>query len=113
MKKIFISLALLNGLSLPVCATQAIYTGFCPRPASEQISQVPGKAPIKTVNLLISGMICAACPITLKRTQVDGETAGVSFEIGEARISFNPAKTTITALRKATAEAGYPSPVKK
>jgi mercuric ion binding protein len=70
----------------------------------------------QTVTLSVPGMTCSACPITVKRalTKVDGVTkAAVSFEKLEAVVSFDDAKTSVQKLTKATADAGYPSEVKK
>lgn len=72
-------------------------------------------AATKTVKLSVSGMTCAACPITVKKalTNVAGVSkAAVSFEKSEAVVTFEDTKTNVDALRKATASAGYPSTVK-
>lgn len=70
----------------------------------------------KTVTLSVSGMTCPACPITVKKslTRVEGVTdAKVRFEKSEAVVSFDDEKTSVEALLKATARAGYPSAVKR
>ena len=70
----------------------------------------------KTVALSVSGMTCATCPITVKKslTRVEGVSkAAVSFEKSEALVTFDDGKTNIGALLKATANAGYPSVVKQ
>ncbi len=66
----------------------------------------------KTVTLSVSGMTCAACPITIKKalTEVDGVTkAEVSFDKKEAVVTFDDTKTSVPALIGATTNAGYPS----
>lgn len=76
----------------------------------------PAWAATKTVTLAVPGMTCAACPITVKTAlaKVDGvEKTEVSFEKREAVVSYDDAKTTVAALTKATAGAGYPSTVKR
>ena len=76
----------------------------------------PAWAATKTVTLTVPGMTCAACPITVKTAlaKVDGvEKTEVSFEKREAVVTFDDAKTTVAALTKATAGAGYPSTVKR
>ena len=76
----------------------------------------PAWAATKTVTLAVPGMTCAACPITVKTAlaKVDGvEKTEVSFEKREAVVTYDDAKTTIAALTKATAGAGYPSTVKR
>ena len=68
----------------------------------------------KTVTLSVSGMTCAACPITIKKalTDVDGVTdAEVSFDKKEAVVTFDDTKTSVSALIEATTNAGYPSRV--
>lgn len=70
----------------------------------------------KTVTLTVSNMTCATCPITVKKalTRVNGVTkAAVDFDKKEAVVTFDDAKTSVTALTKATTDAGYPSTVKK
>ena len=69
----------------------------------------------KTVTLVVSKMTCATCPITVKKalTKVEGVSrAVVDFETKEAVVTFDDAKTTVTALTRATTDAGYPSIVK-
>lgn len=76
----------------------------------------PAWAATKTVTLAVPGMTCAACPITVKTalSKVDGvEKTEVSFEKREAVVTFDDAKTTVAALTRATAGAGYPSTVKR
>ena len=76
----------------------------------------PAWAATKTVTLAVPGMTCAACPITVKTAlaKVDGvEKTEVSFEKREAVVSYDDAKTTVAALTKSTAGAGYPSTVKR
>ncbi len=68
----------------------------------------------KTVTLSVSGMTCAACPITIRKalTDVDGVTeAVVSFDKKEAVVTFDDAKTDVSTLIEATTNAGYPSRV--
>lgn len=72
----------------------------------------PGIAAPQTVTLSIPTMDCPVCPITIKKalTQLTGVSqAVVSFERREAQVTFDNARTTIDALTRATAGAGYPS----
>ena len=69
----------------------------------------------QTVTLSVPGMTCAACPITVKQSlnKVNGVSkTEVSFEKKQAVVSFDDTKTSIQALTKATADAGYPSTAK-
>jgi mercuric ion binding protein len=74
----------------------------------------PAWAATQTITLSVTGMTCAACPITIKKAlnKVDGvETIEVNLEKKEALVTFDDAKTTIEALLEATKNAGYPSTV--
>ena len=76
----------------------------------------PAFATPQTVTLAVPGMTCAACPFTVKQSlsKVKGVTkTDVSFEKKQAVVSFDDAKTSVQALTKATADAGYPSTVKQ
>ena len=76
----------------------------------------PVWAATQTVTLSVPGMTCAACPITVKKaiSRVEGVSkAAVSFDKREAVVTFDDARTNAHALTKATANAGYPSAVKR
>jgi periplasmic mercuric ion binding protein len=76
----------------------------------------PAWASPKTVTLNVSGMTCAACPITVKKAleKVGGVSkVDVRYEKKQVLVTFDDAKTNMDALVKATTDAGYPSqPVK-
>jgi mercuric ion binding protein len=70
----------------------------------------------KTVTLNVSGMTCAACPITVKKAleKVGGVSkVDVRFENKQVLVTFDDAKTNTDALVKATTDAGYPSQPEK
>jgi len=72
----------------------------------------PAWAATQEVTLSVSGMTCAACPITIKKAlnKVEGvENIEINLEKKEARVTFDDAKTTVEALVEATTNAGYPS----
>jgi len=74
----------------------------------------PAWAATQTVTLSVTGMKCAACPITIKKAlnKVEGvENIEVNWEKKEALVTFDDAKTTVEALVEATKNAGYPSTV--
>lgn len=76
----------------------------------------PVWAATQSVTLSVPGMTCSACPITVKSAlnKVPGVSkADVTFQKREAVVSFDDTKTSVEALAKATADAGYPSTVKK
>jgi mercuric ion binding protein len=66
----------------------------------------------KTVTLAVSNMTCAACPITVKKAllRVSGVSdVSINLDKQQATIAFDDAKTSISALARATTDAGYPS----
>ncbi len=80
------------------------------------ILAVPAWASPKTVTLNVSGMTCAACPVTVKKAleKVGGvSNVEVRFEKKQVLVSFDDAKTNTDALVKATTDAGYPSQPEK
>ncbi len=79
-------------------------------------SRLASNVTLKTVTLTVDKMTCAACPITVRIAlkKVPGViTAKVSYKTKTAIVTFNPKVTTITALTKATGNAGYPSKLKE
>ncbi len=75
---------------------------------------VPTWAATTTVTLLLPGMTCATCPITVKKAlnKVEGvENIEVTLVKKEAVVTFDDAKTTVEALLETTKNAGYPSTV--
>ena len=78
------------------------------------VLNAPALAASKTVTLSVTGMTCAACPITIKKAlnKVEGvENIEVNLEKKEAMVTFDDAKTMVEALLEATKNAGYPSTV--
>jgi len=76
----------------------------------------PAWASPQTVTLNVSGMTCAACPITVKKAleRVPGVSkVDVGFEKKQVLVTFDDAKTNTDALVKATTNAGYPSQPEK
>jgi periplasmic mercuric ion binding protein len=72
----------------------------------------PAWASPKTVTLNVSGMTCAACPITVRKAleKVWGVSKiDVQYEKKQVVVTFDDAKTNTDALVKATTNAGYPS----
>src|SRR5436305_13111648 len=76
----------------------------------------PAWASPKTVTLNVSGMTCAACPITVKKAleKVPGvSSVDVRFEKKQVLVTFDDTKTNPDALVKATTNVGYPSQPEK
>jgi periplasmic mercuric ion binding protein len=66
----------------------------------------------KTVTLAVKNMDCAACPYTVKSSllAVPGvEKVMVSYADKTAVVTFDDARTAVSALITATTKAGYPS----
>ena len=70
----------------------------------------------QTVVLEVQNMTCEVCPITVKKAldKVPGVAAiKVDFDKKTATVKFDPDRTDIAALIKATTNAGYPSSAHK
>jgi mercuric ion binding protein len=80
------------------------------------VSSTPSWAGEQSVTLSIPTMDCEVCPITVKKAL--GKVVGisrtdVSVPKREVSVTFDDAKTNVSALTAATKNAGYPStPVK-
>ncbi len=71
-----------------------------------------GEAAERSVTLDVPGMYCEMCPVTVSKAlkKVNGvERVKASYETKQAVVTFDDAKTSVEALQKATANAGYPS----
>ena len=70
----------------------------------------------KTVTLTVPGMTCPTCPVTIKKALLKEngvENVAVRYEKKELIVSFDDAKTTTSAIMKATAGVGFPAQVVK
>jgi len=79
--------------------------------AKEQ-AQVVVPASAQQVSLAVSNMTCSSCGPTVRRAlqQVSGVyKATVDLRAHSATVFFDPAKTGVSALVRATTNAGYPS----
>jgi periplasmic mercuric ion binding protein len=68
----------------------------------------------QSVTLELQNMTCAMCKFTIKKALqgVEGlEEASVDYDTKTAKITFNPQKTSVDSLIKATTDAGYPATV--
>lgn len=66
----------------------------------------------RTITLAIKNMDCATCPLTVKAClqAVPGvERAAISYREKTAVVTYDDAKTDVSALIAATTNAGYPS----
>lgn len=72
----------------------------------------PSCAAEKTITLAVENMTCASCPYVVERSleRVPGVArVRVSYEDKTAVVTYDDAKTDISALTSATTKAGYPS----
>ena len=80
------------------------------------LSTTPIKAATQTTTLKVPDMTCPVCPITVKKAlqKVPGVSKiEVNYAQKEVAVTFDNAKTSESALTKATADVGFPSqPVK-
>ncbi len=68
----------------------------------------------QSVVLDVQNMTCAMCPITIRKALqgVDGvQNAKVDFSSKTANVTFDPKKTNIETLIKATTNVGYPATI--
>jgi len=68
----------------------------------------------KSVTINVPGMTCPTCPVTLKKSLLKEQgVSGVTvrYEKKQLVVSYDDAKTTPTAITKATAAVGFPSEI--
>ncbi len=73
-------------------------------------------ASLETATLAVEKMTCGTCPIVVKKapTKVSGvSAASVDFDKKTATVTFDPDKTSVDRLTRATTEAGFPSKLAK
>jgi mercuric ion binding protein len=73
-------------------------------------------APPQTAVLDVQNMTCGLCPVTVKKSleKVAGVSqARIDFANKTATVTFDADKTNVTALVKATTDAGFPSAARK
>jgi len=83
---------------------------FGPAVAAQTAS--PAAAALHVETLAVENMTCALCPITVRAAMaaVDGVRAvAVDLESRTATVTIDPAVTSIEAVARASAEAGYPA----
>ncbi len=70
----------------------------------------------RTVTLDVPNMTCGLCPITVTKAlqQVPGVSAvKVDLDSKTATVAYDPEQAPAAALTRATADAGYPSTVRR
>lgn len=94
----------------------SLFTGFFSIQTIRAESQVQTQTNTQSVTLDMQNMTCAMCKITIKKALqgVDGvQKVNVNYDNKTAAVIFNPKKTNIEALIKATTNTGYPSTVQE
>lgn len=84
--------------------------------AEEAAVQLQKQNSSQSVTLAMQNMTCAMCKITIKKAlqSVNGvEKVSVDGDTKMADVTFDPQKTSIEALIKATTDAGYPATVQQ
>ena len=73
------------------------------------IAKTGFSVPLKSTELQITGMTCAACATRIEKVlnQLDGVEATVNFATEKAHIRYQPALATLTSLTDAVRKAGY------
>ncbi len=73
-------------------------------------AQAPAAAQPKTVRFKVAGMTCGGCVLGTRKalTRLPGVTkADVSYEKGEAVVTYDPAKVTVAQMVAAVKTLGY------
>ena len=94
----------------------SLSAGFFSMQAVYAESTVQTQNSSQTVTLDVQNMTCAMCTFTIKKALqgVEGvQKANVDLESKTANVAFDPQKTSIKALIKATTNAGYPATVRQ
>ncbi len=77
---------------------------------------LPVVAAERTVTLDVTNLSCASCSYIVEQTLTDVPgvaTATVSMKDKTATVTFDDAQTDVTALTRATANAGYPAQLRE
>lgn len=65
---------------------------------------------METTTIAVSGMTCMGCVASVKRV-LDGiagvSGADVTLQPGQARVSYDPARASLQAIKDAISDAGY------
>lgn len=99
-------------LMLSLLATSLLLQTVYAEPAVSVQSQKQNSS--QSVILELQNMTCALCKFTIKKALqgVEGvEDANVDYDTKTANVTFNPQKTSVDSLIKATTDAGYPATV--
>jgi periplasmic mercuric ion binding protein len=89
---------------------------FLPMQAVQAETMAQMQTSSQSVTLDMQNMTCALCKITIKKALkgVEGvQKVNVDFDSKTASVVFNPQKTSIDALIKATTNVGYPATVRQ
>lgn len=65
---------------------------------------------MEKIELEIKGMSCMHCKLAVEKVlmEIEGvESASVDFEEGKAEVTYDPAKASVEAMKKAVVDSGY------
>jgi mercuric ion binding protein len=100
----------MRGIGILLTSLALVAAGPLQGEAAERVTLATQS--LQTVTLDVQNMSCSACPIAVRTAlrRVPGVVdAKVDFESKTAVVTFDPAKTNVEALTRATAEVGFPS----
>ena len=81
-----------------------------PSSGAQAVAEAASKNALKTETFTIEKMTCATCPITVKK--VSGvSSVDVDFQAKTAKVTFDPERTTESAIASASTNAGYPAKI--
>ncbi|NUQ17178.1 MAG: heavy metal transporter [Sphingomonas sp.] len=101
---------LIAGAAVALTGAAAISTAAFAPLLAQPARTAPGR--VQSATFAIANMTCALCPVTVKKAMegVAGvRSVQVDFEAKTATVSFDPSKTTIAAIARASTNAGYPA----
>jgi copper chaperone CopZ len=79
-------------------------------PPTDPTTNEAANASIETVTIQVEGMHCSACeaPIRAALQQTPGvRNVDVSYKRGDARVEFDPKRTSVEQIKRAINSTGY------
>lgn len=86
---------------------------------STNVAAAAEQAQTRTVTLDVENMTCNMCPITMRKALekvpgvIEAEAKYEGDGVGWAKVTFDPDKTDVEALTRATTNVGYPSHIRE
>ena len=110
MKRAYIIFSVVVALGAGGLGAMALF----PTSGTQAVAEAASQSALKTETFNIEKMTCATCPITVKKAM--GKVSGVSsvdvdFQSKTAKVTFDPKRTTESAIASASTNAGYPAKI--